>query len=104
MSPECSVREGLGDDRIVRLAGVVVGGLGVFHLCGGVGALFRLPALVYALAAPLGGALAGADRLVVDDDEDRVGVAGWEDAERDPGGALELHVKLDVLKFAVGRD
>src|SRR4051812_37614942 len=69
------VRRRLGDDLIVRLAGVLVRGPGVVHLVGGVGALLGPPALVDALAAPLGAPLARADRLVVDEDEDRVGVA-----------------------------
>src|SRR5215467_3282732 len=62
------------------------------------------PALVDGFQTPLGAAPRGADRLVADDDEDRIGVCRSEDAQRDPTAALDLGLERYVAQRAVGDD
>ena len=91
---------GFCEDCFVGGSGVVVGGLGFGEFGGGVEAFFFSPALVYAVEAPLGGFWLARMGLVVDDDEDGVGVAGGEDAQGDPTAAVELQVfEGDVLEL-----
>src|SRR5262249_7850251 len=77
----------------------------------GLVALFRrnlrrllAPALVNGLQTPFGAAPRGADRLVADGDEDRIGVRRSGDAQRDPTAALDPGVERDVAHRAVGDD
>ena len=83
---------------------MVVGGARIGLLGFGVGALFLRPALIDRFAAPLGAALRRPDRLVVDEDKDRIGVGGGQDAQGDPTAAVDLRVEGNVLKLAIGDD
>src|SRR5262249_13417079 len=60
------------------------------------------PALVNGFQTPFGAAPRGADRLVANDNEDRIGVRRSGDAQRDPTAALDLGVERDVAHRAVG--
>src|SRR5215510_12258744 len=62
------------------------------------------PTLVDGLQAPFGATARGADRLVADDDEDRVGVRRSQDAQRHPTAALDLEVERYFARRAVGGD
>src|SRR5215510_10483284 len=62
------------------------------------------PALVDRFQTPFGAAPRGADRLVADDDEDRIGVRRDADAQRDPTAALDPGVERHVANCAVGDD
>src|SRR5438105_8863803 len=52
------IRFAFGEDLAIGLAGVLVGGFGVFHFAGGDEALLLLPAGIDAVEAPFGAALA----------------------------------------------
>src|SRR3954471_14428911 len=92
LSDNPSVRVRLCQELSVDLAGVVVGGLGVGAFGLAVGAGLFLPALVDPVQGPLDAAAAGADGLVVDQHENRIRVAGGEDAHGDPTAAVDGHV------------
>ena len=66
--------------------------------------LLRLPTDVDRLAAPLGRLLRRADRLVVHDDEDQIGVDAWQDADGDPTGMRNVDVEGERLFAAVRFD
>ena len=75
---------GLFENAGVGLGRYVVGGAGGgFFGFAGLADL-AVPADFDRVFAPLGAALAGADGLAIDLDEDRVGVQGGEDADGDP--------------------
>src|SRR5262245_7350417 len=62
------------------------------------------PKLIDHADAPEGALLRAADRLAGDDDVDRVGVQLRELPQRDPTGALDRHVELQLVHLVVGRN
>src|SRR5262245_15953291 len=75
----CLIRDTLGENLAIRRAGLVVSlrGRGAFRLADPRQLL--LPALVDRLEAPVGRALAGADRFPVHENEDGIGMARRQD-------------------------
>src|SRR5947209_20014687 len=80
----------------IRLPRVLIGRLGVLHLCGADELLLLRPALIHALQAPLGAASAGADQLAADEDEDGVRVRGGQDSQRHPTAARDRDIESHV--------
>src|SRR5262245_345058 len=79
-----TIVKGFLKNLLIRLFCDIVGSLGGF--------LFRftrlpdflIPTCIDGVRAPLGTALAGADGLTIDLDEDRIGVRAGKDADGDP--------------------
>src|SRR5688572_28127681 len=63
--------------------------------------LLLRPALVHALQAPLDAAAGGANRLVADENENRVRVRRGEYAQRHPAAALDRNLETHLLKRTV---
>src|SRR5688572_28569783 len=59
------------------------------------------PALVHALEAPLDTAAGGANRLVADEDENRIRVRRGEDPQCHPAAALDRNLETHILKGTV---
>ena len=87
----------LGQDLAIGCAGDFVGVGGLLLLLGADLRLLLGPADVDRFEAPLGAAAAGADRLVVDLHEHRVGVRAGEDADGHPARLLGRVVEGDVV-------
>ena len=64
---------------------------------------FLRPALIDAFEAPFEAAFL-ADGLVVDDDEDRIGVRAGADAQGEPAAFFDGHVEAQIVRGAVGGD
>src|SRR5205085_8567400 len=84
--------------------GLVEGGAGFGAFGFGDGALMGAPELVDGLNAPEGALAGGADRFVVDEDVDGVGVELGELAEGNPGAFFDFDFEIEVVDLAVSGD
>ena len=91
------------DQAAVRDASVFVGRAGVVEFVLFDVAFFLRPALVDTFEAPFGAAFV-ADRFAIDENEDRVGVRGGKNAQRDPTALVDLDCEVQFLLGAVGAE
>src|SRR5690349_6846679 len=94
----------LAENLAIRLPGSIIRSHGVGFLAVPRAPLLPLPAGVNRVQAPLGTALAGAERLAVDFDEHGIGVRAGENANRHPARNLGLIAELQLANLAVSVD